>query len=469
MDYGALPPEINSARMYTGAGSGSMHAGAAAWNGLAAELRSAATSYSSVIAGLTSEWRGPASANMAAAATPYAAWLTTTAAQAEQTAAQAETAAAAYETAFAATVPPPVIAANRAQLASLVATNIFGQNTAAIAATEARYASMWAQDAAAMYGYAVQSAAASAVTPFDPPPQSSNPAATTSQAVAVAQATGASAGTNTQSVLSQLVSATPSALQSLAAPTAATDPPALLSVPTSLLSSLDSSPLATAAANLEFLGHVVLVPNSILINTALGLVIPARHLSDIAVGAESSLATGLGSGAPVLGSAGLLGAGPGVSAGVGEAGFVGALAVPPSWAAATPAIRTVAAVLSGAAQGVVPAAAVTQGSLYGAMAVAGMAGGALGSAVPRAVSGAAAKASGPAVNDRKDLKNADSTHTLQRLVAEMAEKPETVQHWHTDSEHLDGLLAELRKKPGTHAVHVKSGKPKMTPPTAQPI
>ena len=161
MDYGALPPEINSARMYAGPGAGSMLAAAAAWDGLAAELRLTANSYSSVISGLTSGWLGPASQSMAAAAAPYAAWLNTTAAQAEQTANQARAAAAAYEAAFAATVPPPVVAANRAELTSLVSTNVFGQNTAAIAANEAQYASMWARDSAAMYGYAGQSATAS--------------------------------------------------------------------------------------------------------------------------------------------------------------------------------------------------------------------------------------------------------------------------------------------------------------------
>ena len=112
---------------------------------------------------------------MAAAAAPYAAWMNTTAAQAEQTANQAKAAAAAYEAAFSATVPPPVIAANRAQLASLVATNFLGQNTPAIAATEAHYAEMWAQDAAAMYGYAGSSAAATQLTPFSGRPENTNP------------------------------------------------------------------------------------------------------------------------------------------------------------------------------------------------------------------------------------------------------------------------------------------------------
>ena len=149
MDFAMLPPEINSGRMYAGPGSGPMLAAAAAWDGLAAELYSAATSFQSVISGLTAgPWLGPASASMAAAAVPYAAWMSTTAAQAEQTAAQAKAAAAAYETAFAATVPPPVIAANRSLLMALIATNVLGQNTPAIAATETQYAEMWAEDAA---------------------------------------------------------------------------------------------------------------------------------------------------------------------------------------------------------------------------------------------------------------------------------------------------------------------------------
>ena len=63
-------------------------------------------------------------------------------------------------------MPPPEIAANRTQLAQLVATNIFGQNTPAIASTEIQYAEMWVQDALAMDGYAGSSAAATKLTPF---------------------------------------------------------------------------------------------------------------------------------------------------------------------------------------------------------------------------------------------------------------------------------------------------------------
>ncbi len=151
MDFAAVPPEINSALIYSGPGSGPMLAAGAAWAALAADLNSTASSYQSVIAGLTAgPWLGPSSASMAAAAAPYVAWTRSTAVQAEQAADQAKAAATAYETAFAETVPPPVVSANRSMLTALAATNIFGQNTPAIATTETQYAEMWAQDTGAM-------------------------------------------------------------------------------------------------------------------------------------------------------------------------------------------------------------------------------------------------------------------------------------------------------------------------------
>ncbi len=139
--------------------------------------------------------------------------MTTTGAQAEQAAAQASAAATAYETAFALTVPPPQIATNRAQLAMLVATNVIGQNTPAIAANEALYGEMWAQDAAAMYGYAGSSATATKVKPFTQPPETSNPAAQATQGAAVTQAQSAATGTGVQSQLQQVLSNVPSSLQ----------------------------------------------------------------------------------------------------------------------------------------------------------------------------------------------------------------------------------------------------------------
>ncbi|MCV7078748.1 PPE family protein [Mycobacterium szulgai] len=174
--YGALPPEINSGRMYAGVGSGPLMAAAAAWDGLASDLSATAAGYSSVLSELSGmPWQGPASVSMIGAVTPYVSWLNTMAGQAEQTGMQARAAAAAYEAAFTMTVPPPLIAANRVLLMALIATNFFGQNTPAIAANEAEYAEFWAQDAAAMYEYAGTSAAASVLPAFAPPPDTTNP------------------------------------------------------------------------------------------------------------------------------------------------------------------------------------------------------------------------------------------------------------------------------------------------------
>ncbi|WP_167374081.1 PPE family protein [Mycobacterium paraffinicum] len=171
-DFVLLPPEINSARMYAGPRSASMWAAAAAWDGVAAQLESAASAFQSTVSALTGgAWQGPASMTMASAAAPYVQWMTTTSAQAELVANQARLTAGAFEAAFVATVPPAVVAANRALLMTLIATNILGQNTAAIAATEAEYGEMWAQDVAAMTGYDASTRAAEATwTPFGDPP-----------------------------------------------------------------------------------------------------------------------------------------------------------------------------------------------------------------------------------------------------------------------------------------------------------
>jgi PPE-repeat protein len=183
--------------MYAGPGSGSMMAAASAWDGLATELSLTATGYTSAITELTSSpWLGPASRSMVAAATPYISWLGSAAALAEDAATQARAAAAAFETAFALTVPPPVIVANRVLLATLVATNFFGQNTPAIAATEAQYAEMWAQDATAMYGYAGAAAAATQLTPFSEPAQTTDQGGLAAQAAAVGQAIATPATTS---------------------------------------------------------------------------------------------------------------------------------------------------------------------------------------------------------------------------------------------------------------------------------
>jgi PPE-repeat protein len=376
IDFGLLPPEINSARMYAGPGSGPMLAAAAAWDGLAAGLHSTAASYSSVVSALAAGWQGPSSAMMAGAAAPYAAWISATAAHAEQTAIQAKAAAAAYEIAFAATVPPPAIAANRAQLAALIATNFFGQNTPAIMATEAQYAEMWAQDAAAMYGYAASSATAAQVRPFDPPPQTTNPAGTGYQGAAVAQATSTAAGTHA-TTLPQAMSAVPQSLQSMAAPVSpaapaapAADPPSPLSV----LQNVTIGPLSPLSLYGPFgSGWLFGYANYLLPQNSANLTSAVERLARDDLKYEALF------GEPPPGTRVVGFAGEGVSAGMGRAGLVGGLSVPQSWASAAPTIRTAAAVLPQTSLGAAPAAlaADAQGSVFSNMALSSLAGRAL--------------------------------------------------------------------------------------------
>ncbi|WP_205877633.1 PE-PPE domain-containing protein [Mycobacterium camsae] len=161
MSFAVLPPELNSTRMCTGVGRAPMLAAAAAWDGLAQELEAAAGSVASATFGLAGEaWQGDALQAMTRAAGPYVGWLSVAASQAEQTAAQARLAADAFDAARAAIVHPAVIAANRSQLVSLVRSNLLGLNTPTIAAVEADYEQIWAQDVAAMACYHANASAA---------------------------------------------------------------------------------------------------------------------------------------------------------------------------------------------------------------------------------------------------------------------------------------------------------------------
>ncbi|VBA32739.1 putative PPE family protein PPE32 [Mycobacterium attenuatum] len=218
-DYGLLPPEVNSGRIYTGPGVGPMLAAATAWAGLAADVQTAATGHRSVISELTSgPWQGPASAAALTAVSPFIIWLDSSAEQAAQAATHALAAAAAYETAFAATVPPPVIAANRALLAALIATNFFGQNTPTIAATEALYLEFWAQDAAAMYTYAANSATATQLTELPEPAEVVDPHGLTNQATTALKSQTSNTYTNIMQTLSQVDARVSGVLQTLSSP-----------------------------------------------------------------------------------------------------------------------------------------------------------------------------------------------------------------------------------------------------------
>ena len=332
MDFGALPPEINSARMYAGPGPVSMSAAALAWENLATELHSAASSYRTVVAGLTTgRWMGPSSLTMASAFGPYVAWTVGAAARAAEAAGQARLAVEAYEVAFAMTVPPPVVTANRVQLATLVATNFFGQNSPAIAANEAAYGEMWAQDALAMYQYAANSAAACDVTPFGAPPEVVNPAGVAQQSSAVAAQSTLAAG-DSQWSLANLVAAVPNTLQALTSPVSNL----LLSNPTIAATLTGFETQLPYALPTYFMAAATPLYG---MSSVLGIAQTSQSLGNAAAaGAAGAAAAAEGAAAGVASAAssgaGALGAG--LASSVGTATTLGPLSVPASWTSVIP-------------------------------------------------------------------------------------------------------------------------------------
>jgi PPE family/PPE-SVP subfamily C-terminal region len=320
MHFLVLPPEINSALMYAGAGSGPLFVAAAAWEGLAAELYASASSFDSVITGLTAgPWLGAASVAMAAAAAPYASWLAASAAHAEGAAAQARMAAAAFDAARTATVHPAAVTANRVSLVSLIATNFLGQNTPAIAATEFDYLQMWAQDVAAMVGYhAGATSVASTLTPFAAPP------------VDLAGLASQVAGEASVAVQSLASGAPLQSLTSLAQ---------IAMLPVSMLMSPMTSLAQGANAGTAGLADAASVPKFV----------------DSTAAAMKPLGGG-GAG---------LGGSVGASAGLGNARLVGAMSVPPTWQGSLPA-RLASSAMSGLG-GETPYAAAAAGAPMGGM------------------------------------------------------------------------------------------------------
>ena len=412
MDFSALPPEVNSGLLYAGPGSGPMFAAAAAWDGLSADLRTAATAATAVVTRLTgAPWRGPAAVAMSTAQAPYLAWLAESAARAEATAVQARAAAAAYDSAFAMTVPPSAVAANRAQLTVLIATNLLGQNTGAIAATEAAYAEMWAQDAAAMYGYAGASALAVELEPFSPVPNAGDPTAAARPATAAGAAVGKSAGAGAQSALAKLLTAASGVLPAAPALPAEIVPPFIAQFTpffTFAGPPLAASALATASAswNSAASNSRILMSNTeglldnsqMIIDTELQLHTLQREI--LALLRDGRLTGAMAALAPGGSGAGL------VSAGLGEAVAVGNLSVPLNWASAAPAIRTTGYALPAPPAGAVPTVSDgSAGTAFSQMALAGMGGSALAGSIGgirRDPSGPPAGARSPAAGTGAD-------------------------------------------------------------------
>src|SRR6202453_2892347 len=314
LNFSWLPPEINSARISTGEGSGSLFLAASAWDGLASDLSASASSFQSVLSSLANgAWSGPASLSMAAAAAPYVTWLSAAAETAQAAASQARTAASAFESALAATVPLPLVTANRASFTSLVETNYLGQNTPAIAATEFDYVEMWAQDVTAMLGYHTgATSVAAAVSPFSLPPV--NLSGLTGLVSSVAPLAGAS------SALSVI--------------------PAAVGEVSSLASTLPLSSVASVA-------QLAFYPASMMMSPIMMAAQAGMHGAAPAVAGASEMAANApkfaGATAPMKGLGGGLGS---AAAGLGKARLVGAMSVPPSWEGSTPG-KMISSAMSG--------------------------------------------------------------------------------------------------------------------------
>jgi PPE-repeat protein len=403
-DFGALPPEVNSGRIYSGPGSAPLLAAATAWDALASELQTTAASYGSTIGELTTSWQGPSSTAAAGAAAPYTAWLSNTAAQAEQTASQAQVAAAAYEAAFAASIPPPVIAANRALLAALVATNFLGQNTPAIAANEATYAEFWAQDAGAMYGYAGAATTASQLTPFTAAPATTNDSGQATQSAATANSAAASTADSTTDSIEAFLTQLNTEITQFGTQLATFDTqltslfpaaPPLTGLPLSVTNGITvlEKAITTFTSTISTYGSG---PWSIV---GLGGLMKNWYQVSISI---PSLGTGIQGIGPLLSPKPIVGAlspllhsgllsgsyASDVSAVAGRTGTIGALSVPQSWASAVPAVRTVAAEMDATAIDAAPEmAAIGQNGMAGETALASLAGRAIGGTATRAVAG----------------------------------------------------------------------------------
>ena len=235
-----------------------------------------------------------------------------------------------------------------------MATNILGQNTPAIAATEAQYGEMWAQDAAAMYGYALASAAATKLIPFTPPPPTTNQAGTAGQAAAVSNAVAARP--SVQSGLTQAMNLVPGALQSLGSG-GSFDP---LGFFEAVLGTTTGQALNTYTMDV---GNWALVISGPLF-TASGITPLLGGLYGLAVPQAAAVASDV---APDAGLGALAGSSTSAaSASVGEAATVGKLSVPQSWT--SPSIRLAASgspLASASLDGLPEAGAAEPGNFFG--------------------------------------------------------------------------------------------------------
>jgi PPE-repeat protein len=244
-------------------------------------------------------------------------------------------------------------------LAALVATNFLGQNTPAIAATEAHYMEMWFQDGLTMDTYATISQQA-VVLPQQTPAPTASDGGTSANAAAAAQSTAQSAsstGTNLATALQNLFpslssNSTSSNGLTSAASTALSD----VGVPAATTNALNAAvaPVANSAV-----GSILPVQAAYYMTMLASM--PAKMLISMSNSMGASQAMQAGQQAMLADVTSILdekmkallggisgqmrGFGSQITAQLASAGRLGGLSIPNSWAQAAPEMVRAAPVL----------------------------------------------------------------------------------------------------------------------------
>ena len=167
----ALPPEINTSRLMTGAGAEPMLQAATGWETFAVELETQADELAVALTQLSANWTGAASERAIQSIMPMVLWLRATSLQAQKRALQATAQATAYSTALVTTPPIPEIEQNHVTHAVLEATNFLGVNAVPIGLNEEDYfVRMWNQAAGAMDVYQAETEINTMFEPISPMP-----------------------------------------------------------------------------------------------------------------------------------------------------------------------------------------------------------------------------------------------------------------------------------------------------------
>lgn len=206
IDALALPPEINSARLISGAGLAPMQAAATAYTTLGTGFGIAAGRLTALMAQIALTYHGESAAIMQASFAPYIAWMQSTCAQLGVAAGRAQAQAGAYITAVASMPTLPELAALQTEHAVLVATNplVGGLNTPAILANEAAYAAEWARAAAVQSAYFAATAVNSTLEAFVPSPPLTTPSTGMAEASIAGTAAAATATPAKELAMAQL-------------------------------------------------------------------------------------------------------------------------------------------------------------------------------------------------------------------------------------------------------------------------